>query len=243
MALVDALLTRLEAIAALSDKDRALLASLKIEPKQLKAGEALQPQGSRPSHSALLIQGTMARLQEMTDGARQIVSFHLPGEIPDLHSLHIERMDHTLSAVRPALVGTIAHDELRRVIAQSGHLGAVLWRETLIDAAVFRQWITNNGKRGSLAGMAHLLCELFLRAQAIGQAKNESWEMPFTQAELGEAIGITSIHANRILKQLKTEGAAAIEKSVLHIIAWDKLQAIAGFDATYLHLKRVPLAA
>lgn len=238
MPFVDPLITRLQSIGTLSDKDRALLESLPVVSRRLAGQEYLLHQGDKPTSSAILLEGVLARFQELSDGDRQVVSFHLRGEIPDLHSLFIDRMDHSLVAINDSLVGLVPHEELRRVIPGSGSLAALLWRASLIDAAIFRQWITNNGRRGALGGTAHLLCELMVRAKAIGDLTREgAWRIPFTQQQLGDALGLSLVHINRTLKALRESNVAVIERGMLRILNWDELQRLAGFDPTYLHLK------
>jgi len=186
----------------------------------------------------VVLAGVLARFQELPGGDRQVVSFHFKGEMPDLHSLFVGRMDHSLVAITECLLGLVPHDELRRAVRVSPTLTALLWRETLIDAAIFRQWITNNGRRGALAGTAHLLCELMIRAKSIRALTAEgAWPMPFTQQQLGDALGLSLVHINRTLKALREAHVAAIDRGLLRVMNWDELQRIAGFDPTYLHLK------
>ncbi|KQZ01741.1 hypothetical protein ASD45_13415 [Pseudolabrys sp. Root1462] len=238
MAFVEPLITKMQSIGALDDKDRALIETLAVNPKRLTPQEYLLHQGDHPTNSVIVLSGVLARFQELPEGDRQVVSFHLPGEMPDLHSLFIGHMDHSLVAITEAVVGQVPHDELRRVVRESATLMGLLWRETLIDAAIFRQWIANNGRRGALAGTAHLLCELMLRARSIGGLRSDgSWPMPFTQQQLGDALGLSLVHINRTLKTLREANVAVIERGVLRVLDWDELKRIAGFDPAYLHLK------
>jgi len=238
MSLTDVLVRKLESIADLSPADRALVQTLPVTAKRLSAGEDLIRQGENPMQSVLLIKGVLARYQELPDGARQTVSFHFSGEIPDLHTLYIGRMDHSLGAISDSIVGLIPHGDLMRVIAASPSLTAILWRETLIDAAIFRQWITNNGRRGALAGTAHLICEFMTRVGAVGELEPDgSWLIPFTQTELSEALGISLVHLNRTLRTLRAQGLVTIERGRLTIGNWEGLRQVAGFDAGYLHLR------
>lgn len=239
MSLVEPLIAKLQSIGTLNDQDRALVETLTVTPRRLAAQEYLLHQGDVPTQSVIVLSGVTARFQELKDGDRQVVSFHLPGEMPDLHSLYIGHMDHSLVAITEAVVGQVAHDDLRRVIRESPTLMGLLWRETLIDAAIFRQWITNNGRRGAMAGTAHLLCELITRARSIGALRPDgTWPMPFTQQQLGDALGLSLVHINRTLKALREDNVAAIERGVLRVIDWERLARTAGFDPTYLHLKR-----
>jgi len=243
MPFVDSLITKLDSIGTLNDKDRALLEALPIVSRRLTPQEHLLHQGDTPTSSVVVLTGVLARFQELPDGDRQVVSFHFKGEMPDLHSLFVGRMDHSLVGITECLVGMVPHEDLRRIVRASPTLTALLWRETLIDAAIFRQWITNNGRRGALAGTAHLLCELMLRAKSIrALTPDGAWSMPFTQQQLGDALGLSLVHINRTLKTLRETNVAAIDRGVLRVLNWDELQRIAGFDPTYLHLKDVSAA-
>ena len=243
MPFVDSLITKLESIGLLNDADRALLEALPIVSRRLNPQEHLLHQGDRSVTSIVVLSGVLARFQELPDGDRQVVSFHFKGEMPDLHSLFIGRMDHSLVAITECLVGLVPHEDLRRAIRASPTLTALLWRETLIDAAIFRQWITNNGRRGALAGTAHLLCELMLRAKSIRTLTPDgAWPMPFTQQQLGDALGLSLVHINRTLKSLREARIAAVDRGLLRILNWEELQRIAGFDPTYLHLKDTPVS-
>lgn len=238
MPLVDPLITKLQSIGSLTEQDRALLESLPVISKRLAPHESVVRQGDHPAHSVIVLTGVLARFQELMDGERQVVSFHFKGEMPDLHSIFIGEMDHSLLAITECVVGLVPHADLHRVVAASATLTALLWRETLIDAAIFRQWITNNGRRGALAGTAHLLCELMVRAKSIGALTPEgTWPMPFTQQQLGDALGLSLVHINRTLKTLREANVAVIERGQLRVLNWDELTRIAGFDPVYLHLK------
>ncbi len=244
MPLVDPLITKLSSIGTLSDQDRALLATLSVLPKRLAPQENVIRQGDKPTTSVILLSGVLARFQELPEGNRQVVSIHFPGEMPDLHSIYIGEMDHSLVAINESVVGLVPHDDLHRVVNASAALTALLWKETLIDAAIFRQWITNNGRRGALAGTAHLLCEMVVRARSIRNLNPDgTLRMPFTQQQLGDALGLSLVHINRTLKTLREANVATIERGQLRVLNWDELKRIAGFDPVYLHLKDAALSA
>jgi CRP-like cAMP-binding protein len=238
MSLLDPLVAKLASIGSLSATDRDLLLALPIVSRLVAANQPVVHQGDKPKTSVLIVSGMLARYQELTDGGRQLVSFHLTGEMPDLHTLYIRTMDHSLVALKDSVIGHVPHDAIHAAVRASGSLTALLWRSTLIDAAIFRQWMTNNGRRGPVAGTAHLLCEIMLRSRTAGNVdKDGACEMPFNQQQLADALGISLVHANRTLKALKERGTAVIERGRLRVMDWDALRAAAGFDPTYLHLQ------
>lgn len=238
MPLNDILIQKFETNAHISGEDRALIAQLPVFPKSVRAHEDIARQGTEPDHSVFVIEGVLARYQEFAGGDRQTVSLHLKGEMPDLHSLYVRRMDHTLGAVTPAQIALVRHEDLKEAFAKSRTLGEIFWRETLLDAAIFRQWIANNGKRGALAGTAHLLCELYVRAKVVGLLNADgTWTVPLTQQQLADALGLSIVHLNRTLRNLRQSSTVVLDHTRrMQVVDWNRLVKTAGFDPTYLHL-------
>jgi CRP-like cAMP-binding protein len=166
------------------------------------------------------------------------MSFHIEGDIPDLQSLYLKVMDHNVGAIGPAVVGLMPHEDLERVFSKSYHLASLMWRETLIDAAIFRQWISNIGGRSALSATAHLVCELVVRARAVGLVSDDnSYKLPLTQQDMGDALGLSLVHINRTLKKLRELGLAHWEVGRLNVLNWEGLQKAGDFDPSYLHFK------
>jgi CRP-like cAMP-binding protein len=232
------LIRRLESIGSLSGKDRNALLALSMDVQLLDNDQDAVVEGERPTSCCLLIDGFMHRYHILPDGKRQIMAIHTAGEIPDLQSLHLQRMDHTLAALNPSKVGFISHDNLRHSIRERPNLGDLFWRETLIDSAIFRQWIVSLGRRSARERLAHLLCELFVRQRAVGRAAATACELPLTQTEIADVLGLSLVHVNRTLKQLRADGLIAQEGRRLMILQWERLKEVADFDPTYLQLVR-----
>jgi CRP-like cAMP-binding protein len=163
------------------------------------------------------------------------MSFHIAGEIPDLQSLHLRTMDHSLGTLTLCKLAFIAHQSLYSLLERHPRLTGVFWRETLIDAAIFREWMLNIGRRDAEARLAHLLCELFLRHKAVGLVQDHSIEFPITQGELGDATGLSVVHVNRMLQELRGQRLLTLEDRVLTVLDWPGLKQVAGFDPLYLH--------
>ena len=230
-------IARLQAIEGLSENERRRIAALPSTLRQVADGEIVLRQGEAASRCVFVVSGFLYQARIVGDRS-QILAFHVPGDMPCLHTLLVSPMDADLVGLGPTIVGTVAHSQLRQLLDDSHHLTRAFWRETLIDAAIFRQWITNNGRRGATAGTAHLLCELMVRARSTGALRADgSWAMPFTQQQLGDALGLSLVHINRTLKALREANVAVIERGILRVLNWDELKRIAGFDPTYLHLK------
>jgi CRP-like cAMP-binding protein len=173
----------------------------------------------------------------MPNGTRTILAFYVPGEIPDAHSLHIDVMDDSLGSVGPSKVALIAHDAMKQLIHRHPGIGDAFWRDTLIDAAIFREWIVNVGSREAYSRIAHLLCEIFLKLKAVGLTNGTSFEFPITQSKIGEATGLSTVHVNRSVQALRADGLIVLERGRCTISDLERLKEAAMFDPTYLHLR------
>ncbi len=231
------LLRRLQAIATPSEEERSVLSSLSGTVRQFRAHDDIVRIGDVPSVVCLLLEGMACRYKVSADGKRQIMSFHIPGDIPDMQSLFIDVMDHSLTALVPTTVLAIRHEIMRGIIEGYPRIAHLLWRETLIDAAVYREWIVMRD-RPAYPRIAHLFCELFLRMQAIGLTNGNACELPLTQSHMGDALGLSNVHVNRTLQELRAEGLIVLEGGTLTILDWDGLKEAGEFDPLYLHLRR-----
>jgi CRP-like cAMP-binding protein len=160
----------------------------------------------------------------------------MSGDIPDLQSLHLSVMDHNLGTLIPCKLAFIQHDDLRTLMRNHPRLGDLFWRDTLIDAAVFRQWVVNVGRRQALARMAHLLCELLVRLRAVELVEDHALDLPVTQADLADAMGLSNVHVNRVSQELRAKGLIALHGKTLKVLDWEGLKTTGEFDPTYLHL-------
>jgi CRP-like cAMP-binding protein len=210
---------------------------------KLRADQDIVREGDRPSRSALIAEGFACTYKVTGDGRRQIQAFHIPGDIPDLQSLHLRVLDNSVSTISPCTVAFVQHEVLHDVSARFPRIVAALWRETLIDAAIFREWMTGIGRREAYARVAHLLCEMMVRMRAVGLAQDHSCDLPITQAEFADACGLSGVHMNRVLQQLRSEGLIVLKGTTLLVPDWEKLKAAGDFDPTYLHLVEPKQAA
>jgi CRP-like cAMP-binding protein len=230
-----ALLRRLNTVSGLDDADIAAIRALPINVRHWEAGRTIVSDGERPTDCCLVIEGFCVRAKTILDGQRQILSIHIPGEIPDLQSLHLHRMDHDLIAVAPSTLGFISHTSMRALTRTNPNIAEVLWRDTLIDSAIFREWIVNVGQRPAASRLAHTVVELRRRLAVIGQEAGDTFEMPLTQEQISEALGITPVHANRIIRQLRDDGIVDINRGRVTVLNEAKLAELAQFDDRYLH--------
>src|SRR5215217_2573738 len=229
---------RLESIVELSSEDIRLLSEMPTSVRSYETDQDVVREGDTPSQCCLLLDGFLARNKIAKGSTRQIVSFHVPGDIPDLHSLHLGRMDHNLTSLGPTVVAFIPHSYFHKVLPRSQQLTHALWRETLVDAAVFREWVVNIGAREAIARVAHVLCEINLRLRAVGLVRDSTFSFPFRQTDIADAVGITAVHANRVIQELRGNGLIQWEGKTVTIHQWDELATVGDFSADYLHLRK-----
>ena len=168
------------------------------------------------------------------EGRRQILAIHIPGDFVDLHSYPLKRLEHSVAALTDVKVAMFPHTAVRALTAQSPTLTELLWRSTLIDAAINREWIVSVGARSAVVRLAHLFCEMYVRLERIGMAPDRTFALPLTQVDLADATGLTAVHANRMLRQLREQGLVAFRHGEVEILDWDGLRAFADFDPAYL---------
>jgi CRP-like cAMP-binding protein len=192
-------------------------------------------EGDEPGHCCFVESGMVSRHKTLRDGNRQIVSFHIAGDMVDLSSALVVVADHGIRTHSTTTIITVPHGDILRLAAEFPELGRAFWYDTLIDAAVFREWTVNVGRRSGLARTAHLLMEFAYRFRAAGMMDGNSFELPVSQADLSDALGISSVHLNRMLQSLRRDGYIRTVSKTVWIQRWDDLVEVAGFTSAYLH--------
>jgi CRP-like cAMP-binding protein len=215
--------------------DEAAILALPSRTKTLSAGEDVVCQGEQPTTAVLVTAGMLGRYHTLPGGERQYLSFHIRGDMPDVQSLFLTVMDHSLCALNSASIAMFPHEDLRAAFASRPSVGYALWRLTLVDAAIFRQAITNIGARSSLARTAHFLCEQAYRAEQAGLLMGNACSLPLNQTEIGQALGLSVVSANRNIQKLRSENLIELRSGKLEIRDWLGLQSLSGFDPLYLH--------
>jgi CRP-like cAMP-binding protein len=233
---IDVLVKKLKTIGQLKPEHEAALRQLPVQRQTLERGQDAVMEGLVMSHCCIVLSGMLFRHKTMHDGSRQILSFHPAGDIPDLQSLHLQRVDYTLSASTPTTIGLIQHSAIHALLDDHYPLTGLLWRDTLIDASKFLTWMLYVGQASAEAKMAHLFCEMFVRTRAVGLADGTSFRLPVTQTDIADALGISVVHANRTLQQLRSESLLRFDNGMAEILDWDGISALAQFDPGYLHL-------
>jgi CRP-like cAMP-binding protein len=235
------LLRKLNSIATLDHEDQIAVDRLPLQLTDLKADQDIVREGDRPKRSCFLLSGMACWFKMTGEGRRQILSFQISGDLPDMQSVHLSTLDSTLITISPCRVAFVQHEALLDICAKRPNVANAFWRMTLIDAAIFREWVANVGSRQALGRVAHLLCELVVRLRVIGLADNLVFELPVTQTELADATGLSTVHVNRTLQSLRKQKLIHWKDSQLEVLDWAGLQHAGDFDPSYLHLKTPPV--
>jgi CRP-like cAMP-binding protein len=233
---LSSLVRKLERYHALDAAERQAVERLPITVKNFDRGQDIIREDENCDFVCMVMEGYTFRYSLTRSGKRQIMAFCLPGDIPDLQSMALNRMDHSLGTLRPCRIAEIPHKAIRDLFEDQPSLAEVLWRETLIDAAAFRKWIMNLGRRSAVERISHMLCEFVTRMQAIGRSDGVTCEFPMTQTHLGDAAGLSLVHVNRSLRELRKAGLVTVYTNSLIIHDWKRLSHLAEFDPGYLQL-------
>lgn len=234
------LILNLEQHDRLSEEEKRVLESIIAHTRTVNQGEDMVREGDRPKESLLLLEGFAARYKMLLNGKRQITSLHIMGDFVDLHAYLLKVMDHAVLALTPCRIGVVPHGALRQITEQHPHLSRLLFLNIAIDGAVHRQWLTMAGRSSARSRFAHLLCELFLRLKSVGQAAEHHFHLPVTQQTLGDMLGLSTVHVNRTLQELRAGGLVAWNGRGIQLLDWERLQQEAHFDPAYLNLIKEP---
>ena len=239
-AAVHRLVLKLQKRDALSDEEIAALHGLVDRVETFRPGDVLVREGAPLTHSQLLVSGLCARSKAMADGRRQFTELHIDGDFVDLHGFLLKSLEHDVIALSPVRMAMAPHHRLKVVTETLPHLTRMLWLSTLIDAAIHREWIVSAGRRSALQQISHLFCELLTRYRAVELASADRFPMPMTQEQLADCCGLTPVHVNRVLQELRGDGLAEWTRSEVVIRDLDGLRRRVGFEDTYLSLQSRP---
>lgn len=232
--------TKMEQFTAFSDMEKRRLDEL-ISAKQEKHApkEDIIPQGTHVDHCHLVLSGLACRYKMLPDGGRQIMAFLIPGDLCDAEVFILKKMDHGIAAIAQTTTALIPADAMKALLRETSSLGEALWWGTMTDLGVLRERIVDEGRRNAYMRIAHLLYEMLVRYRMVGMTNGNSFVFPVSQIDLADATGLTSVHANRMLRKLRVNGLIKLEGGSVTIIDPDLLKQTAQFSGTYLHLDRV----
>lgn len=240
---LEGLVRKLESHSSLTEADREAILALPFTIRTIEHGSYLIREADRPLHCAILLSGFAYRHKVTGQGERQILSIHLPGDFIDLLNIFLDHADHNVQALTRIEVALVTRSVIHELAEHSATLTRALWTDTLIDASIFREWVVNVGRRDSISRIAHLLCEFALRLEAAGLGQESAYELPMTQEQIADSVGLTPVHVNRVLKELGRRGLITRNKRAVVIPDWEKLRAVADFTARYLHMDQGPRPA
>jgi CRP-like cAMP-binding protein len=221
-----------------SDEERAIREAV-LETRDVAADQIIIHSGEELNSSMVLLSGWMARSKDLESGQRQVTELHVAGDFADLHGFTLKRLDHDVLTLSKCTVGVVPHDRLKSITERYPRLARIYWFSTNIDAAIHREWALSLGQRSALSRMAHLFCELYERLHVVGRTSGDGYEFPLTQRELSECLGLTVVHANRTLQELRRRSLVEFENRQVTILDRRGLEGVAEFDPAYLYLDRL----
>jgi CRP-like cAMP-binding protein len=237
---IDAHLKKLRLRDDISAEEERAIRDMISEVRDIPADRVVIRRGQELRESLLLIDGWVGRTKDLRDGGRQISELQFAGDFTDIHAFTLKRLDHNIATITPSRFGVAQHDKVRATLERFPHLARVYWTMTNIDAAIHREWTVSLGRRSALARMAHLFCEILERLKVVGLTQGNEYDFPLTQQELGECLGLTSVHVNRTLQQLRKRRMITVEERRVAILDLPGLQSLADFNPDYLYLENKP---
>ena len=235
--MINPLIQKLESYGPLGDDEKEFLRRAPSDIRDYRAHEEFVREGDCPPESCVVVEGLAFRFKILPDGKRQILAFHVPGDFCDLHSFLLKRMDHGIAVAGRSKIAVVPHPLIQEITETYPRLTRALMWDVAIDGAIFREWMVGMGRRSAYQRMAHLFCELLMRLKVVGLAENDTYELIATQTDLGDALGLSTVHVNRVLQQLRAEGLIVSDGKTLRISDFEKLKEVAGFDPAYLHAR------
>lgn len=231
------MIRKLEYFGPLSESDRTALLALPHTLKTIEPQGFIVRDGDKTTHACLLLAGFVYRHKIVMNGGRQICSIHMSGDMVDLQNSLLNTADHYVQALTRAEVAFIPREAVTDIAFGRPAVGMAMWRDTLVDGSIFREWIANVGRRNARTRVAHLLCEFALRSEAAGLGKHSSYTLPMTQEQLADCTGLTSVHVNRPLRGLDADGIISRTRRTVTVEDWKRLAQEGDFSSAYLHMR------
>jgi CRP-like cAMP-binding protein len=229
------LILKLEHGADLTDEDRDRLEEVARRTREVGPRQDLIREGDKPTNLHVILDGFACRYKVTPAGKRQIMAYFVPGDFCDLHVWILGQMDHSIATLSPCTIAEIPSETIEELTARYPRITRALWWATLVDEGTLREWLVSMGQRPADRQLANLVCELLVRLQTVGRASENSYELPVTQEELGDTLGLSTVHVNRTIHKLREDGLLTFEGQRLTIPDVDALKVFAGFSPNYLH--------
>jgi CRP-like cAMP-binding protein len=239
-AILELMVNKLQQWRPLEPPDRDLLLALPVRMISLRPQEYIVRERDKPQNCCLIVSGFAFRHKVAGNGGRQIFSIHMQGDLADLQNSLLGIADHNLQALTHVEAGLIPIEAIQEIAFARPAIGRAMWYETLVDASIFREWTLNVGRRDARTRAAHMLCEFAMRLEMAGLGERCNYELPMTQEQLADALGLTSVHTNRTLMALGDDGLISRSQRSVRILDWPRLMEVGDFDPAYLHLNGAP---
>jgi len=234
------LVRKLANFAPLTAEDQRILRGVGSSHESFAPGARIIGEGEVPRSVFVVTEGVACRYRDMPDGRRQIMTFLLPGDLCDMHVFLVKAMDHSIAAISPVRLAGVSRDTVLDLLFNRPRIAAALWWSSLQEEAILRERIVALGRRNAHGRIAYLLCEILWRCEAVGLELDRAVSLPLSQVDLADTLGLTPVHVNRVLKQLRNSGLIMLANRMLTVLDLPRLQAMAGFDSSYLHLGGAP---
>ena len=237
---LERMVRKLKTRSDLDEADAAAVLALPHVERSHYAATYIVREGEPPGKHCIFLESGFAFRQKITlQGARQIVSLHMPGDFLDLQNLFLNISDHNVQALTDLKAIGLARADLQQLALVRPNIGRALWIDALVDSSIYREWVTNIGRRSARARVAHLLCEFGTRLKMAGLESEAGFELPMTQEQLADALGLTPVHVNRTLKSLAADGVVYRKRRFISFTNWETVKAIGDFNGLYLHPDQV----
>lgn len=231
-------LQRLRARDSINEQEEAAIRGAIAEYRDIPAQTTFLPAGKDLDFSTMLLDGLMCRYKDLRNGERQISELHVPGDFADLHSFSLKHLDHSVMTLTACKIAVVPHEKLEAITREHPHLTRVYWFLTNLDAAIHREWELSLGRRTAISRTAHLFCELHARLALVDLADDEGYALPFSQTVLAECVGLTSVHVNRVLRELRERGLVDFRRGRVRLLDLNGLKQLAEFDPAFLYLEK-----
>jgi CRP-like cAMP-binding protein len=218
----------------LTQDDLLALEQVALPVSDLPARHMLIREGEPVSVSTYLVDGFMCRYKDDREGQRQLVAVHVPGDFVDLHAYPLKRLDHDIATITACRIAQVPHGRLDGIMAERPGMSKLLWFSTLLDAAMHREWIFRLGRLDAVQRLGHFFCEVEAKLRAVGLSDGKEFQLPMTQADLAEACGLTPVHVNRMLKELRERDMLIVRSSRVSVLDRAALSRLSEFDPGYL---------
>jgi CRP-like cAMP-binding protein len=236
-AILEPMLRKLTALFPLDEPDGEALLALPHRVRTVEQHHYVVREREIATQCCLMLSGFSVRHKIVARGARQIVAIHMKGDMVDLQNSVLGTADHSVQMLTKGEIALIPRDAIQQLALARPRIGMAMWKDTLVDGSIFREWIANVGRRDSATRLAHVLCEFALRLKLAGLGEQTNYELPMTQEQLADVLGLTSVHVNRTLQALERQQLRSRTQRSVTINDWQALADAGDFDATYLHLK------